>query len=707
MQHNVARVVLADELRILDEEADEARHEEADGLRAAAEADAAAVRAQARREAEAAAANERSDVHRPDSQLPLDARMQRLENLVHELSRMNQPFSTEHDVQHDSVTRRLEDVERRVKEQADEIRRLTLHTESTRPEADAAVCAVSARLHGAAHHHDEAATATTPAAPRHQRRRTILKEMLETADKADLANLYSWAIEESLAYPLSLATVVRVVFVFALSTVQVIFAYGFYDASRLLSHQRAFPAYRDTVDMSLMYPVSLIGSWIKIPWINFLSAVVSLVLLALLMKKDTEGTACDGPGTDGRGIEFGGDVHHRATLDGDRPTRTRRFVLVTGTLLTTCPMEALLLPRSKHDKRPPHPRPVPFWLMQTLLSFLLMMAWCCRALLLPVCARSRSSATHLINTSHASRRQPAPPGIASEQILGGLGTAQAFAGSNNAQDIVLNSVASNWLQGFERRDQLYCARGRGGQERALLSLCVTSVPGRLSSPADTNGCARVATRQQSASCVYLGAASNLARACRLAVLCQARAVSLLPRSAFECVQVYELDDVLYQTLLPEKVRQDYEQRPPLPTSPLSSFVPNGQMVVTACAQSPHGATDRRRAATACEGPRQPLRARVHDVVLRFSANVARCVLDAQTRGSLLWWTSALRSTHTTCKPSTHPSTGIITTVRVRACLECREMAPPRSLGCQGRAQRSPTPASLSQSGRTVLHTAGR
>jgi hypothetical protein len=118
-----------------------------------------------------------------------------------------------------------------------------------------------------------------------------VKEIMETADKADLANLYSYAIEESLARPMSIGTVLRVIFLFALSGVQVIFAYGFYDASRLLARQRGFPAYRDPVDMSLMYPVSLIGGWLKIPIVNFLSSLVSLVLLALLMKNDTEG-AC-------------------------------------------------------------------------------------------------------------------------------------------------------------------------------------------------------------------------------------------------------------------------------------------------------------------------------------------------------------------------------------------------------------------------------
>jgi len=267
---------------------------------------------------------------------------------------------------------------------------------------------------------EEAAPATTTTRTSGRRRSldamyADVKEIMETADKADLANLYSYTIEESLARPMSIGTVLRVIFLFALSGVQVIFAYGFYDASRLLARQRGYPAYRDPVDMSLMYPTSLVGSFNKIPIINFLSSLVSLVLLALLMKNDTE-----------------------------------------GTLLTTCPMEILCLPRSKFDKRPDPPRSLVYWTVQTLNCTLLMVAWCCRALLLP--------------------------------ILGGLGTAQAFAGSSSAQDIVLNSVAI----GF----------------------------------------------------------------------------------------VYELDDVLYQTLLPERTRKAYEQKPPLATSPLSDFVPNGQMVVT-------------------------------------------------------------------------------------------------------------------------------
>jgi len=145
----------------------------------------------------------------------------------------------------------------------------------------------------------------------------------------------------------------------------------------------------------------------------------------------------------------------RPSSDG-RACCARAFVFISGTLLTTCPVEILCLPRSKFDKRPDPPRSLVYWTVQTLNCTLLMVAWCCRALLLP--------------------------------ILGGLGTAQAFAGSSSAQDIVLNSVAI----GF----------------------------------------------------------------------------------------VYELDDVLYQTLLPERTRKAYEQKPPLATSPLSDFVPNGQMVVT-------------------------------------------------------------------------------------------------------------------------------
>ena len=49
----MARSVLSEELRVLDEDACEAREEEAEALRAAAEAEAAEVVARAQREAEA------------------------------------------------------------------------------------------------------------------------------------------------------------------------------------------------------------------------------------------------------------------------------------------------------------------------------------------------------------------------------------------------------------------------------------------------------------------------------------------------------------------------------------------------------------------------------------------------------------------------------------------------------------------------------
>jgi hypothetical protein len=47
--------------------------------------------------------------------------------------------------------------------------------------------------------------------------------------------------------------------------------------------------------------------------------------------------------------------------------------------------------------------------------------------------------------------------------------------------------------------------------------------------------------------------------------------------------VFELDDMLYETLIPDGVRKKYEEREVRPTSPLSPHVPSGSKIVTLCA----------------------------------------------------------------------------------------------------------------------------
>lgn len=116
-----------------------------------------------------------------------------------------------------------------------------------------------------------------------------------------------------------------------------------------------------------------------------------------------------------------------------------------STLLTTCPLEALLLPDARDA--PHHPRSPLAWLGRTVLCVALQFAWGLRALCLPV--------------------------------LGGLGTAQAFAASGNAQDIVLNSVAIGFV--YELDDILYTQLlGKAKREKHEAAMALPRVTSPLS-----------------------------------------------------------------------------------------------------------------------------------------------------------------------------------------------------------------------------------
>ena len=128
-----------------------------------------------------------------------------------------------------------------------------------------------------------------------------------------------------------------------------------------------------------------------VPLSNITASIFSLILLALAFKNDTE-----------------------------------------GTLLTVCPLEFLFLPTPHAEPRPNSVRKSRVRRMvgtvggvtgKFIICLFLQIHWTCRAILLPV--------------------------------LAGLGTASAFVGSKNAQDIVLNSVAIGFV--FELDDFLYSA----------------------------------------------------------------------------------------------------------------------------------------------------------------------------------------------------------------------------------------------------------
>ena len=112
---------------------------------------------------------------------------------------------------------------------------------------------------------------------------------LETADASDITNLYSYCVEESLDGDSGAKATVCLLLLCVLTFVQVIYAYGYCDASVLLKSLNALPAYMDSMDKSLFYSNSVIKGT-SLPLLQCLASVCSIVLLALVMKKDNEST---------------------------------------------------------------------------------------------------------------------------------------------------------------------------------------------------------------------------------------------------------------------------------------------------------------------------------------------------------------------------------------------------------------------------------
>ena len=112
---------------------------------------------------------------------------------------------------------------------------------------------------------------------------------LETADASDITNLYSYCVEESLDGDSGAKATVCLLLLCVLTFVQVIYAYGYCDASVLLKSLNALPAYIDNMDKSLFYSNSVITGT-SLPLLQCLASICSIVLLALVMKKDNEST---------------------------------------------------------------------------------------------------------------------------------------------------------------------------------------------------------------------------------------------------------------------------------------------------------------------------------------------------------------------------------------------------------------------------------
>lgn len=175
---------------------------------------------------------------------------------------------------------------------------------------------------------------------------------LESADAADLNNLYSYAlthIEELLARPHlrpkdSLRLLLLMLLPLGLTTIQLFFAYGFYDASLVLKVQGTLAGFRDPLAFSFWYAESVIPGTQAV-LLNVILSVCAIVLLGVYLKNDNE-----------------------------------------GTMLTVCPLELLCLPRTK-GKRPHVFANGPLsacW--RIIVVAICQTCWCLRSLLVPVLA---------------------------------------------------------------------------------------------------------------------------------------------------------------------------------------------------------------------------------------------------------------------------------------------------------------------------------
>jgi len=173
-----------------------------------------------------------------------------------------------------------------------------------------------------------------------------------SADAADLTNFYSFAmtnLEAVLARErLPAKYVVRLggllFAVVALVGIQLILAYGFYDAAIVLKVQATLDSFRDPLPFSFWYAHSIVEET-HVSTLNCIASVCAIVLLGIYLKNDNE-----------------------------------------GTLITVCPLELLCLPRAKGAM--PHVfSGGPLSTIGRLLAVLTAQAcWTVRALLVPVLA---------------------------------------------------------------------------------------------------------------------------------------------------------------------------------------------------------------------------------------------------------------------------------------------------------------------------------
>ena len=174
-----------------------------------------------------------------------------------------------------------------------------------------------------------------------------------TADMEDLANFYSFVmmdIEAALRVPQlsmwqALSLFVELVSVCILVFVQLLLAYGFYDASNVLKVQTfTLPGFRDPLPFSFWYMDAMVPGT-QIVMLNCVAAVCAILLLGVYLKADNE-----------------------------------------GTLGTVCPLELLCLPRAGGEQAHAWSGGPLSACWRVGVIFVAQVCWCIRTLLVPALA---------------------------------------------------------------------------------------------------------------------------------------------------------------------------------------------------------------------------------------------------------------------------------------------------------------------------------
>ena len=122
----------------------------------------------------------------------------------------------------------------------------------------------------------------------------VVNDDTSSADATDIANIYSFCLEGAFRCAIEgrlAGLAARLALSLVLVFIQVIYAFGYYDASQMMQLKTAIlPGFFDPVHESLFYPESVIEGSVGVTTVQAICSTASIFLLAILIKNDTEGT---------------------------------------------------------------------------------------------------------------------------------------------------------------------------------------------------------------------------------------------------------------------------------------------------------------------------------------------------------------------------------------------------------------------------------